>query len=103
VEAEIAAMDRELAKLPALKQEGSRLALNAEIQRRVFTLLTAQYEDMRVQEGRDTPTLTVLDRARAPDLRSRPRRTLIVLIATAVAVMLGAAWVGLQVRRPART
>jgi uncharacterized protein involved in exopolysaccharide biosynthesis len=103
VEAEIAAMDRELAKLPALKQEGSRLALNAEIQRRVFTLLTAQYEDMRVQEARDTPTLTVLDRARAPDLRSRPRRTLIVLIATAVAVMLGAAWVGLQVRRPART
>src|SRR5262249_9635136 len=64
VEAEISAMDRELAKLPSLKQDVSRLSLNAEIQRRVFTLLTAQYEDMRVQETRDTPTLTVLDRAR---------------------------------------
>jgi len=100
VEAEISAMDRELAKLPSLKQEGSRLALNAEIQRRVFTLLTAQYEDMRVQESRDTPTLTVLDRARAPLLRSRPKRGLMVVVAAAAAVLLGAAWVGLQIRRP---
>lgn len=102
LDAEIAAMDRELAKLPSLKQEGSRLALDAEIQRRVFTLLTAQYEDMRVQETRDTPTLTVLDRARAPEMRSRPRRALIVLIATFTAVLLGMAWVAYSMRGPAR-
>ena len=102
VEAEIAAMDRELIKLPTLKQEGSRLALDAEIQRRVFTLITAQYEDMRVQEMRDTPTLNVLDRARPPELKSRPKRSLIVLIATAAAVLLGSAWVWFQVRTPVR-
>jgi tyrosine-protein kinase Etk/Wzc len=103
IEAEIGAMDSEIAKLPSLKQEGSRLALDAEIQRRVFTLLTAQYEDMRVQETRDTPTLTVLDQARAPEMKSRPRRAVIVLVATAVAAMLGAAWVAFSVRSPART
>ena len=91
-------MDRELAKLPSLKQEGSRLALDAEIQRRVFMLLTAQYEDMRVQETRDTPTLTVLDSARAPEIRSRPRRVVIVLAATFAAVALGLAWVGISLR-----
>lgn len=100
VEAEISAMDRELAKLPSLKQEASRLALDAEIQRRVFTLLTAQYEDMRIQEMRDTPTLNVLDRARTPQLRARPRRGLMVAVATAAAVLLAAAWVGLLARRP---
>jgi tyrosine-protein kinase Etk/Wzc len=102
VEAEISAMDGELAKLPSLKQDVSRLALNTEIQRRVFTLLTAQYEDMRVQETRDTPTLTVLDRARVPEIRSRPKRAVIVMVSTAVAALLGLAWVGISLRAPVR-
>ena len=102
VEAEISAMDGELAKLPGLKQEGSRLALDAEIQRRVFTLLTSQYEDMRVQETRDTPTLTVLDRARIPEIRSRPRRAVIVLVATLAAVLLALAWMAFSLRDQAR-
>ena len=103
IDAEIAAVDREISKLPSLKQEGSRLALDAEIQRRVFTLLTAQYEDVRVQEMRDTPTITVLDPARAPEIRSRPRRFVIVAAATFAAAVLGAAWVALSMMRgPAR-
>jgi len=102
VEAEIGAMDQQLAKLPSLKQEGSRLALDAEIQRRVFTLLTAQYEDMRIQETRDTPTLTILDVARVPELRARPRRSLIVAISGLVGVMLASAWVAMSLRNPIR-
>jgi tyrosine-protein kinase Etk/Wzc len=100
VEAEIGAMDRELAKLPSLKQEGSRLALDAEIQRRVFILLTSQFEEMRVQETRDTPTLTVLDPAIAPEIRSRPRRGLIVVVTAAAALALAAAWVGFKLNDP---
>lgn len=99
IDAELGAYDRELARLPGLKNVGSRLALDAEIQRRVFTLLTSQYEDVRVQEMRDTPTITVLDRARSPELRSRPRRTMMVATATALALLLSAAWVWLSVRR----
>jgi uncharacterized protein involved in exopolysaccharide biosynthesis len=95
VEAEIGAMNGEISKLPTLKQEGSRLALNAEIQRRVFMLLTAQNEDMRVQEMRDTPTLTILDAARTPEVRTRPKRALIVLVTTAVSVLLASGWVAI--------
>jgi tyrosine-protein kinase Etk/Wzc len=105
VEAEIGALDGELSKLPTLKQEGSRLALDAEIQRRVFTLLTSQYEEMRVQETRDTPTLTVLDPARPPEVRERPRRALIVLVAVVVALILATARVALSLQdsSPRRT
>ncbi len=99
LDAEIGAFDRELARLPVLKSEGMRLALDAEIQRRVFTLLTAQLEDARVQETRDTPTLTVLDVASPPEMRARPRRSLIVMASTATALALSAAWVGAAVRR----
>jgi tyrosine-protein kinase Etk/Wzc len=103
VEAEIAAMDREITKLPGLKQEGSRLALDAGIQRRVFTLLTAQYEDMRVQETRDTPTLTVLDPAYPPEIRARPRRAVIVAVATLVALLFATAWAALPRREAVRS
>jgi uncharacterized protein involved in exopolysaccharide biosynthesis len=98
LEAEIGAMERELAKLPRLRQQGSRLALEAEIQRRVFTLLTAQSEDARLQEMRDTPTLTVLDPGHVPEVRSRPRRTMIVVASTGAAMLLGVLWVGLAMR-----
>ena len=101
IDAEIAAYDRELARLPGLKNEGARLALDAEIQRRVFTLLTGQYEDARVQEMRDTPTITVLDRARPPELKARPKRAVIVLASTLVALLLSAGWVALSLRKAA--
>jgi tyrosine-protein kinase Etk/Wzc len=99
MDAEIAAFDSELSRLPGLKNEGARLALDAEIQRRVFTLLTGQYEEARVEEMRDTPPLTALDRARAPELKSRPKRAVIVLAATVTALLLSAGWVGFSLRR----
>ncbi len=101
LDAELGAVEREISKLPGLKEEGSRLALSAEIQRRVYMLLTSQYEDARIQETRDTPTLTVLDRARPPQLKARPKRAIIVLGATAMAMMMGAAWVALSIRTTA--
>lgn len=103
MDAEIRAFDQELAKLPGLKHEGARLALDAEIQRKVFTLLTAQHEEARIQEMRDTPTLTVLDRARPPEIRARPRRTIIVLVSTLIAALLALGWVGMAFRNPQRT
>jgi tyrosine-protein kinase Etk/Wzc len=102
IDAEIAAYDRELSRLPGLKSEGARLALDAEIQRRVFILLSGQYEDARVQEMRDTPTITVLDRARPAELRLRPRRTLLVLASTSMAGLLSLGWVAWSLRKAAK-
>jgi tyrosine-protein kinase Etk/Wzc len=99
VDASLAAVDQELAKLPPVKQEGARLAMDASIQRKVFTLLTGQYEEARVQEQRDTPTLTVLDAAAVPEMRSRPRRGIIVLVSVLISAALGIGWVVYVERR----
>jgi uncharacterized protein involved in exopolysaccharide biosynthesis len=99
IDAEMEAIDREIGKLPGLKQEGTRLALDAGIQRKVFTLLTAQYEEAKIQEMKDTPSLAVLDVARTPQMKSRPRRLIIVAVATAAAAVLSLAWVGLSLRQ----
>lgn len=99
IDAEIDAFERELSRLPGLKNEAARLALDAEVQRKLFTFLTAQLEEARVQEARDTPTVTVLDPARAPETRTRPRRTMFVLSSAFVATLLVLGWVWLASRR----
>ena len=99
IDAEMEAYERELAKMPALKQEGSRLALEAELQRRLFSLITAQYEDARVQEMRDTPTITVLDVARASQVRARPKRGILVAVAAFLSTALALGWVWIESRR----
>jgi uncharacterized protein involved in exopolysaccharide biosynthesis len=102
IDAEIAAFDRELDRLPNLKNEGARLVLDTEIQRKIFSYLTAQYEEARVQEMRDTPTISVLDVASPPEVRTRPKRTLMVLTSTLVAFLLSAGWVAFSLRKTAR-
>ena len=61
--------------------------------------MTAQFEDARMQETRDTPTVTVLDAATAPQLRVRPMRSLIVLGAALSALLGCAAWTAATLAR----
>jgi uncharacterized protein involved in exopolysaccharide biosynthesis len=98
VTSELQAVDRELSRLPGLKQQGDRMALDVEIQRRVFTLLTAQLEEAKLEENRTMTALAVLDPARAPTRRSKPRRGFIVLVSTSVALVLAGAWVAWRTR-----
>jgi uncharacterized protein involved in exopolysaccharide biosynthesis len=95
---ELSAVDRELARLPSIKQEGARKALEVEFRRRVTSLLTAQLEEASIEEQRGGTPLAVLDPARPPTLKARPRRTLIVAISTGVAMLLAGWWVLWRVR-----
>lgn len=99
IDSELSALDQELAGMPALKQEASRLALDVEIQRRVYTLITAQFEEARIQEESDVPTVSVLDQARTPTLSARPRKRVVVGVTFGVAILLAAGWVLLLARR----
>jgi uncharacterized protein involved in exopolysaccharide biosynthesis len=98
VGSELAAVDREIVRLPGLKQEASRRTLDVEIQRRVYTLLTAQLEETRLEEQRKTGNVSVLDPARPPSLKSRPKKGIITLIAAGVALALASAWVFTRAR-----
>jgi capsule polysaccharide export protein KpsE/RkpR len=98
IEAELRAFDHELGPLPEIKNEGQRLVLDATIQRKVFSMLSLQYEQARVDEMRDIPTVTLLDDARPPDLKSRPKRALMVLGAMLMAFIGATAWVWWSLR-----
>ena len=79
VRQQIAALDRQVAQLPGAGVEVMRLWRDVKVQEQVFELLTAQLEEARIRETRDTPTVQVLDRAVPPVYKSRPKRAWIVL------------------------
>jgi len=55
----------------------------------IFDLLARQYEAAKVDEARQGAVVQVVDRALVPDFHSSPKRTLIVLGATALGFFLG--------------
>jgi uncharacterized protein involved in exopolysaccharide biosynthesis len=79
--AELAALDRELEGVPALSLEIARRYRDVKVQQAVFELLTAQYEEARIQETKDVPTVEVLDTAVPPIRKSFPHRGIMTLMA----------------------
>jgi capsule polysaccharide export protein KpsE/RkpR len=78
---------------PEFEQQLTVLMRDVEIQRSVYAVLSEQYEQAKIQEMKDTPTLQVLDWARPPLEHSWPKRGTIVLSSAALALLLSALWV----------
>ncbi len=68
-------------QVPMLALQYGRLLRELKIQETLFRLLTEQYEHAKIQEVKDTPTIQILDAARPPDKKSRPKRLIILVIA----------------------
>lgn len=89
---ELAQLDRQLAAMPGTGLEIMRLYRDVRTLEQVYTLLMAQYEEARIDEARNTPTLDVLDSATPPERKSRPRRLLMMAGAFALSLVVGAGW-----------
>jgi uncharacterized protein involved in exopolysaccharide biosynthesis len=75
--------------VPALALEYGRLMREMKVQETVFTLLTGQYEQAKMAEARDNPTVQVLDPGVPADRKSRPRVLLNSLVAGMAAFVFG--------------
>lgn len=104
-ERELASLRREVARLetglgpgaepgagaaPATGLGNLRLLREVKYQEVLFELLARQYELARVDESKEAPVVQVLDQAAPPEKRSSPRRTLMVLLTAATALILAA-------------
>ncbi|MBM3317928.1 MAG: hypothetical protein FJY75_08740 [Candidatus Eisenbacteria bacterium] len=79
----------DLGRLPELSMEFLRLYREVEIQQALYALLVEMHEQHRIQEVRDTPTIQLLDPPVVPLEKARPRRALIVVLATLIAFLAG--------------
>jgi len=80
------------AEVPGVGLELARLMREVKVQETVWELLNQQYYQAKIQEARDTPTIQVLDEAVPPELRAKPKRKLLVLIGSFLALILSIFW-----------
>jgi uncharacterized protein involved in exopolysaccharide biosynthesis len=79
-----------LSSMPALALELARLTRDVEVQSTVYIFLVQQLETAKIQEAKDTPTIQVLDHPAPAELRTRPRRKLMVAIGGLIGLIIGA-------------
>ncbi|MBI1735077.1 MAG: hypothetical protein HYR51_07890 [Candidatus Rokubacteria bacterium] len=78
------------AKVPEVGLELARLTREMKIQEAVVTLLTQQFEQARLSEARDLPTVKVLDVAIPPEKHYKPKFLIYTAITLAGSLFIGA-------------
>lgn len=73
---------------PLIEKQLADLTQTVEVKRSVYGALSEQYEDARIQETRDTPTIQVLDWAQEPFFPAKPRRKVIVSVSAVAGLFL---------------
>jgi uncharacterized protein involved in exopolysaccharide biosynthesis len=68
-----------LSEIPRLTAEYAELKSEVALQEKVYLLLTELYEEARIKEQKDTPTIAILETAYAPEIKYKPKRSIIVL------------------------
>jgi len=74
------AMGPSIREWPILALEHAQLVMELKVDEQVLAFLAAQLEDAKISQSQDIPTLSVLDPAIVPEIRSSPNRTLIFII-----------------------
>ena len=91
LESRVRELGRQIGSLPATQVGGAELLRQVAIQQQVLAILTANLEEARVREVMDTPTIQVLDPARAPERPKWPRRSWIAAFGAALGIVVGLA------------
>ena len=74
--------------VPELYKQFLFIQRDIEVQKVIYQLLMQQYEQARIQEKKDSPTIQVLDAPTLPQKRSSPKRTLIVVTSALASILL---------------
>ncbi len=77
-----------LGKAPELGLEYIRLYRNTEIHYKILQFITPLYEQAKVEEQRNTPSVVVLDRAALPERKAKPKISIYGLLGLVVSSLL---------------
>ena len=88
VEAAFSALGPPLKELPQVGLEFARYSLELKLTEHTLTFLAAQLEDAKLRQAKRVAAVQILDPATPPAYRSAPRRTLIVLVAALISLVM---------------
>lgn len=75
-------------EVPEIGLEFARRYREVEVQKTLYQFLIQQYEQAKIQEAKDVPTIQILDRAVPPIHKTKPKRILTILLAGVSATLL---------------
>ena len=78
-------------KVPALGSEYLRRFRDVEIQYKILQFIMPMYEQAKVEEKRQTPSVLVLDKAYPAERKARPRTVMYTLLALVVSLLVAIA------------
>lgn len=81
IKKEISEVEKELANLPDISLEFIRLQRNLKVKEKLYAVLTEQYEMAKITEAEEGSQFEVIDGARIPELKSKPKRAIMVILA----------------------
>ena len=81
--------NRDTRSSPSLAFREARLRRQVDLAQTRFIELQRQLDQARIQEVRDTPVITVLDKPNLPRRHYRPRRALVVLVVIFLGMLSG--------------
>ena len=86
---EISELEKTVAKIPSMETEKAELMRDLRQQENLYRVLTEQFEQIKVEEVRDLPTVQVLDWAVVPKVKDGPNIKRNIFIATFLSFFLG--------------
>lgn len=75
--------------IPGAKANYVRALRELKYQEGMFEMLSKQYEAARMDEAKEAPVIQVLDPAIAPEFRTKPKRTILVLLGATAGLVVG--------------
>ncbi|MCX6164394.1 MAG: hypothetical protein NTU73_05955 [Ignavibacteriae bacterium] len=73
---------------PGILMNYIRLVRNVEIQTKLLTYILPIFEQAKIEEKRDTPSVIVLDQPFIPEVKAKPKRIISILIAMVLALFI---------------
>lgn len=78
-----------LKSIPEIALQFVRLSRDVEVLNKIYLFLVQEVEAAKIQEAKDTPTIQILDNPIPAELRTRPRRTTMVVIGGLIGIVVG--------------
>ena len=82
-----------MGSFPDLAMRSARLMREVEVQGKLLEILVPQYEQARMEESKNIPTLQVIDEPKVPLNKAKPKRMVIVLGAVFMAAIFSSGYV----------
>jgi tyrosine-protein kinase Etk/Wzc len=83
---ELLELNKKISTIPQIGLKSFRLFRDVAIQQKILEFLIPIYEQARIEEQKDVPVLLVLDKAVPAEKKSKPKRSLIIFLASFLAL-----------------